>query len=484
MTRRAQHTCQAGRRGPNVRSDCWVGITPRESGGIDLRVTSKVESMYGDSIRALLREELAALGVEHATVELEDAGALPFALMARVETAVRRLHSAHGTEASGSSRSERRGGPGAGAPSRSEGRGGGLFGAGDGFLPEQAPGAPRSTTHDRFRRSRLYLPGNEPKFMLNAGLHGPDGVILDLEDSVSPAEKDAARILVRNALRAVDFCEAERMVRINQGESGLADLDFVVPHNIHVLLIPKVEDPEFVRAVDERVRAILEHADTSPVVKTRKRGANVASAPRALHSSRTTKREGRSSAADEFVILQIEQPEPTVFLMPIIESALGAIRAYEIATASPRVCALTIGLEDYTADIGAARTAEGRESFWARSQVVNAARAAGIQPIDSVFSDVADMAGLRQSVLEAKALGFEGKGCIHPRQIAVVHEAFAPTPEELENARRIVAAFEQAAAQGLGVVSLGSKMIDAPVVKRAQRTVRLAEAVKGVGSLF
>ena len=167
--------------------------------------------------------------------------------------------------------------------------------------------------------------------------------------------------------------------------------------------------------------------------------------------------------------------------MPIVESALGAIRAFEIASASRSVVAVAIGLEDYTADIGTARTKEGRESFWARSQVLNAARAAGVQPIDTVFSDVADMDGLRESVLEAKGLGFDGKGCIHPRQIAVIHQAFAPTKEELEKATRIVEAFEEAQEKGLGVVSLGSKMIDPPVVKRAQRIVKLAEGTANHG---
>jgi citrate lyase subunit beta/citryl-CoA lyase len=267
--------------------------------------------------------------------------------------------------------------------------------------------------------------------MLNAGLHGADGIILDLEDSVAPPEKDAARILVRNALRTIDFHGAERMVRINQGQRGLEDLDFIAVHNVHVVLIPKVEAPEQVTQVDKRIRELC--------------------------------------SAKE-----IDRP---VYLMPIVESALGAIRAYEIARASENVVALTIGLEDYTADIGAARTTEGHESFWARSQVVNAARAAGVQPIDSVFSDVADMDALRASVLEAKGLGFDGKGCIHPRQIPVIHEAFAPASKELEKARRIVEAFEDAQRRGLGVVSLGSKMIDPPVVKRAQRVVKLAEAM-------
>jgi citrate lyase subunit beta/citryl-CoA lyase len=163
--------------------------------------------------------------------------------------------------------------------------------------------------------------------------------------------------------------------------------------------------------------------------------------------------------------------------MPIIESAMGAIRAYEIATASENNVALALGLEDYTADIGTQRTLEGKESFWMRSVIVNAARAAGIQPIDTVFSDVADMEGLKASVKEAKALGFDGKGCIHPRQIVPIHEALAPDETEITKAKRIVLAFEKAQSEGLGVVALGNKMIDPPVVKRALRTVEMATAI-------
>jgi citrate lyase subunit beta/citryl-CoA lyase len=294
------------------------------------------------------------------------------------------------------------------------------------WLPDLLPETRIAAQRERFRRSRLYVPGNEPKFIPNAGLHAPDGVILDLEDSVAPAEKDAARILVRNALRSIDFGGAERMVRINPLPLGEADIDAVVPENVHVILIPKCESADSVRAVDAKVRSIL---------------------------------------GDE------SRP---VLLMPIVETALGVLRAYEIATASKDVVALTIGLEDYTAAIGAQRTLDGRESFFARSTIVAAARAAGITPIDTVFSDVADESGLRASVLEAKALGFEGKGCIHPNQISVIHDAFAPTPDEVTKATRIVRAFEQAQARGLGVVSLGSKMIDPPVVKRALRAVDLA----------
>jgi citrate lyase subunit beta/citryl-CoA lyase len=328
---------------------------------------------------------------------VEDAGALEFVLAARIEAAAKRAGLAEGQS----------------------------------FLPAPGPGFEAATQRERFRRSRLYLPGNEPKFFLNAALHDPDGVILDLEDSVAPAEKDAARILVRNALRAVDFLKSERMVRINQGERGLLDVDAVVPQNVHVLLIPKVESAAQVKAVDARA----EKARKAAGLKNR------------------------------------------VFLMPIIESALGCFNALAIATASKNVAALTIGLEDYTADLGAQRTIEGRESFWARQVVVNAARAAGITPIDTVFSDVSDTEGLRKSVVEAKGLGYEGKGCIHPRQVPIVHEAFAPEPAEIERSKKIVRAFEDAEKKGLSVVALGSKMIDPPVVKRALRTVRMAEAL-------
>ncbi|KAB2838301.1 MAG: citrate lyase ACP [Melioribacteraceae bacterium] len=284
------------------------------------------------------------------------------------------------------------------------------------------------TAKDKLRRSRLYLPGNEPKFYPNAGLHNPDGIILDLEDSVAPSEKDAAQLLVRNALRSTDFYKAERMVRINQLPRGIEDLKYVVPNNVHVILIPKCESAEQVKTVEREVEVLKE-----------------------LYGIKND-----------------------IYFMPIIESAKGVINSYEIASASNCNCALAVGLEDYTADIGTQRTNEGKESFFARSMVMNAAKAAGIQAIDTVFSDVSDMEGLRASVIEAKSLGFEGKGCIHPRQIKVINEAFAPTNEEIEKAKKIVLAFEEAEAKGIGVVALGSKMIDAPVVKRAQKVIELA----------
>ncbi len=166
--------------------------------------------------------------------------------------------------------------------------------------------------------------------------------------------------------------------------------------------------------------------------------------------------------------------EHEVWIMPIIESALGVINAYDIAGSSKNIVALAIGLEDYTADIGVPRTSEGKESFFARSMLVNAAKANGIQAIDSVFSDVSDMAALHENVLASKSLGFDGMGCIHPRQIKVIHDALAPTEKEIEKARKIVDAFKEAEKKGLGVVSVGSKMIDPPVVKRALHIMELA----------
>lgn len=160
--------------------------------------------------------------------------------------------------------------------------------------------------------------------------------------------------------------------------------------------------------------------------------------------------------------------------MPILESALGIENAFAIATASDMVAALTIGLEDYTADLGVVKTSEGAETHWARTRLVNAAKAARVQAIDSVYGDVADEEGLLAWGRRARGMGFEGMGCIHPRQIRIIHRAFAPTEAELEKAQKIVAAFQEAEAQGLGVVSLGTKMIDRPVVLRARKLVERA----------
>ncbi|MCG6956021.1 MAG: HpcH/HpaI aldolase/citrate lyase family protein [Gemmatimonadetes bacterium] len=389
-------TGEAGRRGEDVRSDCWASVEVSSEGGTHLELTSKVEAMFGASLRADIARTLESAGLAHARVRVEDQGAVPWVLGARLEAALVRA---------------------------------GIAPVGDLRPPRTAPDPP-ATARDRLRRSRLYLPGNEPKFMINAGLHAPDAVILDLEDSVHPGEKDAARLLVRNALRSVDFKGAERMVRINQLPLGLEDLDAVVPEAPDVILVPKVERADEVVAVHERIQE-------------RRRDAGVGT---------------------------------PVWIMPILESAQGIENAYAIAAAADTVVALTIGVEDYTADLGIVKTPEGTETVWARSRLVNAAKAAGVQAIDSVFGDVADEEGLLDWGRQSRAMGFEGMGCIHPRQIRIIHEAFAPSGTEIERALAIVAAFHDANAKGLGVVSLGTKMIDRPVVLRAQRLVARARA--------
>ena len=390
------HPAEAGNHGKDVRSDLHVAIEPRDSGGLEITLESRVGLYYGSSILSQTRQTLESFGVKHARISIHDEGALPFVISARIEAAVKRAGSGDEQKA----------------------------------LPEKVA-LPAPSLRDRLRRSRLYLPGSEPKYFINAGLHGPDAIILDLEDSVHHGEKDAARILVRNTLRAVDFGGCERMVRINQLPLGLQDLTEVIPEEPDLILIPKVERPEQVSQVDRMIDEL----------KSRDR---------------------------------IDRP---IWLMPIVESALGIENAFAIATVTPNIAALTIGLEDYTADLGVAKTLEGRESQYARARLINAAKAAGIQAIDSVFGDVGDLAGLRQWGENSRALGFEGMGCVHPSQIPVIHEAFAPAQAEIEKALKIVAAFEEAQQRGLAVVSLGSKMIDPPVVERARKLVARAKAI-------
>ena len=389
-------TGEAGHSGAEVRSDLQVRIEPRDRGGITIELESRVKPYYGESIQRQSEEVLEALGMRHALVHIHDEGALPFVIAARIEAAARRAGLGQGTR----------------------------------VLPERVA-LPESSARDRLRRSRLYVPGSEPKYFINAALHGADAVILDLEDSVHAGEKDAARLLVRNALRAVDFLQCERMVRINQLPLGLEDLDEIVPESPDLILIPKVENPSQIEEATARVAEIkANYGMTRPI-----------------------------------------------WLMPILESALGIENAFAIAKASEKIVALTIGLEDYTADLGVVKTSTGTESLYARQRVVNAAHAAGVQAIDSVFGDVGDMEGLRAWGLASRALGFEGMGCVHPLQIAVIHGAFAPTAKEIERAQKIVAAYNEAQQKGLGVVSLGSKMIDAPVVQRALKLVARAQSM-------
>ena len=389
-------SAEAGHWGKEVRSDLHVAIEPRDSGGVEVSLESRVAPYYGEAILAQSRQVLETLGVRNAKVAIRDEGALAYVIAARIETAARRAGLCSAQKA----------------------------------LPDKVS-LPDPSPKDRLRRSRLYLPGTEPKYAINAALYGPDAIILDLEDSVHHAEKDAARILVRNTLRAVNFAGCERMVRINQLPLGLEDLAEVIPEAPDLILIPKVEHPGQVTQVGHMISELK-------------------------------------------VRHQINRP---IWLMPILESSKGIESAAAIAAATDDVVALTIGLEDYTADLGVARTPDGHESLYARTRLVNAARAGGVQAIDSVFSDVADMEGLKCWGENSRALGFEGMGCIHPAQIAIVHAAFAPTSAEIEKAQKIVGAFEEAQQRGVAVVSLGSKMIDPPVVQRALKLVARAKAM-------
>ncbi len=388
MTRPTVKAASAGPTGDGVRSDLCIDFSP-VPGPLTVDLDSKVDYLYGEAIVAAVRRVAEAFGVGEGRLAVTDRGALEWVILARAEACLRRA----GFE---------------GPP----------------VLPERSGRRPQRRRR-RPRRSRLYIPGNQPKLMLSAGLHGADGIILDLEDSVPPAEKDAARILVRNALAALDFGGSEPMVRINQGTVGADDLAAVAGGDPHVVLLPKVEAPERVtEAADDLQRA------------------------------------GSSS----------------VLLMPILESPAGVLRAWEIAAAHAAVAALTLGLEDLSAELGAPRTPEGWESFLARQTTVYAARAAGVQPIASVYSAFTDDHGLSAYVRRERGLGFDGVGCIHPRQVAIVHREMTPESEEIERAVRIVRAAREAEARGLGAVAVGSKMVDPPVVQQALRTVELAVA--------
>lgn len=380
----------AGPTGERVRSDLNVSYQAGPE-ALTTDISSKVGYLFGEAIDAAVARVIDAFAVTTGRLSVHDVGAVEWAILARVEACLRRA----GFD-------------------------------GPAVLPAPSPNAGMTTSRDRLRRSRLYIPGNQPKLMLSAGLFGADGIILDLEDSVPPAEKDSARILVRNALVAMDWGSSERLVRVNQGEIGESDLRSIGPHNPHVVLLPKVETPTQV-----------------------------------------------SRAAD---ILTEVTSGHEVFLMPILESPIGIHRAFEVAASEPSVVALTLGLEDLSAELGAPRSEEGSESFLARQTTVYAARAAGVQPIASVYSNIADEKGLAAYIARERGLGFDGIGCIHPRQIAVVHKEMAPTEAQAERAIRVVKAAREAERLGLGAVAVGNKMVDPPVVKQAFRTVELAVA--------
>ncbi len=287
------------------------------------------------------------------------------------------------------------------------------------------------------RRSMLFLPGNNPNLLINGSCLGADVVIFDLEDAVAPNEKDAARILVRNILRGMDFLGCERIVRINAVDTPYwqEDLDEVLACRPELILLPKAGTPADIQVLDAYI----------------------------------TEKEA-----------ELGLEAGAVGIMALIETALGVENAFRIATTSKRVKALFLGAEDLTADLQCRRTRESREIEYARTRLVVAARAAGVEVYDTPFTDVNDDEGIEMDAALAKALGFNGKASISPRHVEVINRVFSPSLKEIAYAYDVIEAIEEAKRQGKGAIALRGKMIDAPIVSRAERTIEMANAL-GIG---
>ena len=278
----------------------------------------------------------------------------------------------------------------------------------------------------------MFVPGNNPGMMSDAFIYGPDSIMLDLEDSVTMAEKDAARLLVHNALKSIDYCGTEMVVRINPLNTpyGRKDVEAVVKAGVNVIRMPKTETAEEVKELEAEIEKVEKEIGCL----------------------------GRTA------------------IMAAIESTLGVINAYAIATASKRMMGIALGAEDYSANLKTQRSPEGMELLMARQTIVVAARAAGIDCFDTVYSNLNDMETFRKEVELIKQLGFDGKSIINPRQIEVVNEVFTPKQKEIDKSLAIVAAIKDAEKRGSGVIAVNGKMVDRPVVLRAQRTIDLAIA--------
>ncbi len=288
----------------------------------------------------------------------------------------------------------------------------------------------------KLRRSRLYVPGNNPKMIPPAGLYGGDVISLDLEDAVHPDFKIDARMLVSEALKVVDFGPTvEVTVRINPINTrwGKWDIKQIVCEKLDGIYIPKVEAPEDVIQVDELVTEMED-----------KKGLEI----------------GR------------------IKLFATMETAKGILNSKDIAVCSKRLAGITIGGEDLTADLGGVRSSDGLAIHTSRQLIILAARAAGIQAIDTVYSDFSDTEGLKKETEMIKKMGFDGKACIHPSQIEVIHDVFDPSEDEIKYAVRVMKAIEDAKEKGSGVIALGKKMVDRPIVLKAEKILALAEAAE------
>ena len=287
---------------------------------------------------------------------------------------------------------------------------------------------------ERLRRTMMFVPGANAAMLRDAALYGADSIMFDLEDAVSLKEKDSARALVHFALKTFDYSNVETVVRINSLDSyGKQDIEAMVLAGVNVIRLPKTENKQDIIDVDNEITRVEE--ENGLLVGTTK-------------------------------------------MMAAIESAEGILNVREIATASKRLIGIALGAEDYVTNLKTKRYPDGQELFFARSMILHAARAAGIAAIDTVYSDVENVEGFKEEVQRIKQLGFDGKSVINPRQIPIVNAIYAPTSKEIQQAKEVIWAIREAEEKGSGVISLNGKMVDKPIVERAQRVIALAKAAK------
>ncbi|MGL9893782.1 citrate (pro-3S)-lyase subunit beta [Enterococcus mundtii] len=287
---------------------------------------------------------------------------------------------------------------------------------------------------ERLRRTMMFVPGANAAMLRDAPLYGADSLMFDLEDAVSLKEKDSARLLVHLALKTFDYSKVETVVRINAlTAGGDQDIEAMVLAGINVIRLPKTETAQDIIEVDQ-VITLVEETYQIPVGTTK--------------------------------------------MMAAIESAEGVLNAREIAKASKRLVGIALGAEDYVTNMKTQRYPDGQELSFARNMILHSARAAGIAAIDTVYSDVENVKGFQAEVRLIKQLGFDGKSVINPRQIPLVHALYEPTEKEIQAAKEVIWGIQEAEAKGSGVISVNGKMVDKPIVERAERVIALAKAAK------
>ena len=285
----------------------------------------------------------------------------------------------------------------------------------------------------KLRRSMLFVPGANAAMISNTFIYKPDSIMFDLEDSVALAEKDTARMLVAHALQHPLYRELETVVRVNPlaSEFGLLDLNAVVRAGTDIVRLPKTDSAQDIIDMDVAITEIEKAC-------------------------------GRAVGSTQ--------------LLAAIESAQGILAVNDIAKASPRLMGIALGAEDYVRNMKTERSPEGIELLFARSSILHAARANGLMAFDTVYSDARNEEGFLREASLIKQLGFDGKSLINPNQIVLIHNLFAPTQKEVDHAKRVIAAAEEAERNGSGVVSLNGKMVDSPIIERAKLVLQRAAA--------